>query len=161
MGDTFDKTSKLKIANEDLEQAKFLKTLADRIAIRIGNEEDGPLYTSPINTLLSDLLVFDEAPAVVVNDETKIVEYIVPPSKVVYLDKVAVSGENIGKYTLKINNVIKKVLRTYFGSSLNGQFIFNGYKLNAGDKIEIFIETFINDTASNHEATIEGKIKDE
>jgi hypothetical protein len=44
MGDTYDKASKLLIGNEDLEQAKFLKTLLEKIAVRVGNEFETPLH---------------------------------------------------------------------------------------------------------------------
>lgn len=42
--DTYDRTSKLKIGSEDLDQAKFKKN-GEKIAVRIGNEGDEPLNT--------------------------------------------------------------------------------------------------------------------
>jgi len=47
--DTYDKSSKLKISNEDLEQAKFKKTTDEKIAVRVGNEETAPLHVNVVN----------------------------------------------------------------------------------------------------------------
>jgi len=47
--DTFDKASKLKIAYEDLEQANFKKTASDKIARRVSNDSDTPLYVEVVN----------------------------------------------------------------------------------------------------------------
>lgn len=41
---SYDKSSKPKVANEDLEQAKFLKTVEEKIAVRVGNETGSPLH---------------------------------------------------------------------------------------------------------------------
>lgn len=41
----YDKSTKPKVANEDLEQAKFIKTLANEIAVRIANSPSSPLNT--------------------------------------------------------------------------------------------------------------------
>lgn len=160
MSDSFDRASRLNIDGWLLDQLKFKKTASDKIAVRVGNEEDSPLYvTLTEGTGESDLLVYDEAVAVAKDLETKIVEYIVPPSTVLSLDKISASGENIGKYTVKKDGAIIKTKRTNYGSSLNVDFDFNSYELVAGEKLEVFITQVSLQGSSNHEATIEGKIK--
>ena len=46
MGDNYDRASKLRIEYGDLEQAKFLLTELNKIALRIGNELGTPLFTA-------------------------------------------------------------------------------------------------------------------
>ena len=155
----YDKTTRPKVANEDLEQSKFKKTASNKIAVRVGNEADDPLHvavTEGVGEL--DLLVFDDASSVSKNTETKIIEYVVPPTKKLNLDKITCSGENVGKYTVKLDGNTLKVLRTYYGGELNAIFEFKSFEISAGSTIEVFIEHFLNDNASTHEATIEGKI---
>jgi len=41
----YDKSTKSTVAHEDLEQAKFLKTVLDEIAVRVGNSDSAPLFT--------------------------------------------------------------------------------------------------------------------
>lgn len=41
-----DKTSKPKVAKEDLDHYKFLKTVLDRVAVRIGNDSEDALFTA-------------------------------------------------------------------------------------------------------------------
>ena len=70
----YDKTTRPKVANEDLEQSKFKKTASNKIAVRVGNEADDPLHvavTEGVGEL--DLLVFDDAASVSKNTETKII----------------------------------------------------------------------------------------
>jgi len=43
--DTYDRDSRLKLDREDLDQAKYLKSVLDRIAVRVGNEYGAPLFT--------------------------------------------------------------------------------------------------------------------
>lgn len=45
----FDRSTRPRVANEDLEQAKFKKTTDEKIAIRVGNEETAPIYVNVVN----------------------------------------------------------------------------------------------------------------
>jgi hypothetical protein len=49
--DTYDKSTKLKIAYEDLEQAKFFVTLLNKIAVRIGAEYENPVNTKSVDVI--------------------------------------------------------------------------------------------------------------
>ena len=136
----------------------------DKIIVRVGNSDSGEplLVTFNDDPNEQDIFIFDETLAVGVDSLTKIIEYTVPPSKIFNLDNIALSGSNIAKYTVKINDATNKVMRTYYGSSLSENIRYNSYKLIAGDKIEVEV-IHHNDLlmSGDFEATIEGKIKDE
>ena len=52
MSDTFDKSSKLAIGHEDLVQAQYKKTASNKIAVRVGNEDDTPLHVKSKELIL-------------------------------------------------------------------------------------------------------------
>ena len=85
---------------------------------------------------------FNSINAVMANMATTLVTYTVPTGKTSIVQRAAVSGENIAKYTLLINGNPQATLRTYFGGELNGYFEFttgqdNGLVVTAGDVISI------------------------
>ena len=48
---TYDRNSILRIAIEDMEKGKFFIDVVNKIAVRVGNEEDSPLYTVPLSLI--------------------------------------------------------------------------------------------------------------
>lgn len=160
--DTYDKSSRPKIANEDLEQAKFLKTLLDKIAVRVGNESGSPLYTQQVTAgdIGEDVYEFNEDASVLQNDPTDLVSYTVPVGKVFYLDQISVSGEGYGKFTVSIAGSINKVKRTSWGDGFNADFKYNSFKVLAGETILVIIDNCGEDTAP-FEGTIEGRLSNE
>lgn len=85
---------------------------------------------------------FNSINAVMANMATTLVTYTVPTGKTSIVQRAAVSGENIAKYTLLINGNPQATLRTYFGGELNGYFEFTtgqdtGLIVTAGDVISI------------------------
>jgi hypothetical protein len=155
----FDHTSMLRIPNEQLEQAKFKKTALDKIAVRVGNEEDSPLYvTFTDGTGEADAYIFDETADVDADVLTKILTYTVPPVTEFNISSIICSGDNTAKYTVKINDNSNKVKRSYYGATLNVEFNYNSFKLDAGDKVEVFVVHHAV-MAGDFEATIEGKVK--
>ena len=56
MTDTYDKATKLLIASEDLEQAKFFLTLLNRVAVRVGAEYDTPVNTKSVD-IINDYVI--------------------------------------------------------------------------------------------------------
>jgi hypothetical protein len=157
----YDRSSRLLIANEDLEQLSFKITNAKKIAKRVSNDIDSPLFVTSVDTPSEeDVLVFDEAPAILKEVLTTVVNYIVPPTKVFYLDKIVGTGENIAKYSVKIDGVVRKVKRSYYGASLNVNFVYNSYKVNSGS--EIILEVIHNqDFIADFEGYIEGRLYNE
>ena len=160
--DTYDKTSRPQVANEDLEQAKFLKTLLDKIAVRIGNEQGSPLYTQQVTAgdIGEDVYEFNEENAVELNDPITLVSYTVPAGKVFYLDNIDVSGESYAKFTVRLATNINKVKRTSWGDGFNTDFKYNSFKLTAGQAILVEVNNCGEDTAP-FEGTIEGRLSNE
>jgi len=158
MADTYDRSTRLQIANEDLEQAVFKKTLDNKIAKRVGNEATDPLYVTVIDgPVEGDIFIEDSADPVVKEVLTEVVRYTVPPAKLFNLDQITVSGDNIAKYTVTIAGILNKTKRTYYGSSLNEEFKYNSYKVNAGETISVEVIHY-NDMQGSFEGTIEGRV---
>lgn len=166
--DTYDTSSKLNIAHDDLEKARFLKNSKNKIAVRVGNEQSNPLYVTSVddnNVTVEELNIHDKAELVSKLIETLVVQYVVPPLKVLELDLIEGSGENTAKYTVKINDIPTRVKFSYYGASLNVDFNYNngngnGIKLPAGTKVELFVEHFVNDTPVDFFGSILGRLKD-
>lgn len=164
MIDNPDISSIIKCLDLDmLNKAKHYRT-GDKIIVRVGNSDSG----EPLVVAISDdpreqdIFIYDEALAVPVNDSTQIISYTVPPAKVFNLDNIFIGGDNVAKYTVKINGAKNRVARTYYGSSLFENIRYNSYRLNAGDTITVEVIHY-QDLLHNgdFETTIEGKIKDE
>ncbi len=164
MIDNPDISSILKCLDLDMLNKATKYRVGDKIITRVGNSDSGePLYVALVDDLSEqDTFIFEAITAVPNNDLTQIIEYIIPPNKIFNLDNIALSGSNIAKYTVKINDNINKIMRTYYGGSLSENIRYNSYKLIAGDKIEVEVIHY-NDLlhSGDFEATIEGKIKDE
>lgn len=100
------------------------------------NVQVGPLPYEPI-------FVYNAVSGVAANVATNIISYTVPAGKTGYLQKVYVSGENIAKYTIRVNATIIDVARTYFGQSLDKCLEYAsstnnlGYEVGAGDVITV------------------------
>lgn len=86
--------------------------------------------------------LFNSISSVTSGSLTTILSYTVPVATTDFLGKVEVSGTNIAQFEVYINTVLDARQRTYFGGELNAFFDYafgteNGYKLNAGDLVEI------------------------
>lgn len=155
----YDVSSKLHTDHLELEQAKFFINVLSKVALRVGNEEGSPLFVTvgdPSGAV--DFYHYDAVSAVLHNVPTKVLELIVPPAKSLDLSKIITSSNNIAKYTIKINGAINKVKRSYFGASLNCNFEYNSYRLEEGDKIEVYAVHYNDNDTAEIEATIEGKL---
>lgn len=88
--------------------------------------------------------IFGAAASVASGATTTIVQYTVPLNKIAILERSAASGENIGTYTILINNVIQAIQRTYYAGGFNVDFEFttgdaNGLILQPGDNVKVTI----------------------
>lgn len=96
------------------------------------------VVTSNIGTFRSP---YAEVTSVASSVLTTIQTYTVPALVNAFLQKIEVSGTNIAEYRVEVNAVIKAKKRTYFGSSLNTEFIFAdtgaGLPLVPGDIVTI------------------------
>ena len=84
---------------------------------------------------------FNEVTAVASATLTTIQSYTVPGGKTANLQKIDISGTNIGEYTMLVNGVIQNKVYTYF-TTLNNVFDFTGngqagYPLTAGDVVQV------------------------
>lgn len=87
---------------------------------------------------------FGTAAAVVSGATTTIVQYTVPLNKLAILERCVGSGENIGTFTVLINNATQAVQRTYYAGGFNADFDFttgdvNGLLLQPGDNVKVTI----------------------
>ena len=89
---------------------------------------------------------------------TDILSYTVPVGKVLTLQRIDFSSENKSIMEVKVNNITKAKKRTWF-VSFDGSFVFENYKLVAGDIVKLTVENKTNSTA-NFNANIQGKIDD-
>ena len=158
----FDRSTRPMVANEDLEQAKFKKTTDEKIAVRVGNDEAAPLFTKQVTELDAgeDFFIFDEDTAVEKDSEEIILSYQVPLGKILYLDKVSVSGESYAKITVLSDSAINKVKRSSWGSGLNVDFIYNSFRFSSETIIEVKVLNCGEDT-SPYESTLEGRLGNE
>lgn len=123
-------------------------------SIKIGNGGQGPyLKINPdgtINVVINDIpssgsiivSKYNEILALASNATIIIVSYTVPPFKQAVLQRVHFSGENIGRYDLKVNGTTQDTSHTMFGGDLTGYFEFttgnsSGLVLNAGDLVTV------------------------
>lgn len=84
--------------------------------------------------------IFNEVSTVGPGSEVELATFTVPPGKTGKLEKVSASGENIAKYTVKLNGSPIDVKRTYWTGGFNVQFDFtssSGYDLAPGDIVSI------------------------
>lgn len=121
--------------------------------VRIGNginqlavNSDGSINANvvmgvPVPTITRN--VFNEVTLVPSGSETLIATFTVPMGKTGKIEKITASGENIGKYTVKLNGSSIDVRRTYWTGGFNVMFDYasdaSGYKLNPGDVVSIHI----------------------
>lgn len=99
------------------------------------------IVQAPSNNQIKN--TYAEASAVPSGVETVIVQYVV--SLVLtqaLLQRISVSGENVARYQVFINNVVVDTRRTYYGGSFNEYFEFamssgDGYVLQPGDIVAV------------------------
>jgi hypothetical protein len=110
-------------------------------------QSDGDAIKVDIGTRGVPKFEFNEIASVPVSIETLIVGFTVPVGKKFDISHATASGDNIGKYFLKVNDEIVQVKRSWW-NNFNVDFNLNEIILNAGDKVEIFVENNGKDTVS-------------
>lgn len=128
--------------------------------VKICNPEDISSSTFlPDN--VDPLNEYGEVTSVAIASETDVLSYTVPVGKLVSISYIEVSGDNIGTYRVKLNNVTTAKKRTSVGGAPNEVFPFDRYELSAGDVIKITVENCSFDSlAGDFEARINGIIGD-
>lgn len=121
-------------------------------SIKIGNgsgtfldvNPDGSINVNVINAAVSnsnEVNTYNEVSSVASGVTTLITTYTVPALKKAAIQRVSVSGENIARWDVLVNNVIVDTRRTFFGN-LNEYFDFssinaNGTLLVPGNTIKV------------------------
>lgn len=126
-------------------------------SVRIGDNEDelainpdGSINVNVVNTSVVPEVVrteLNEISAVVKDVATLLGTFTAQLGKKTYLQMVEYGGSNIAKFWITINDTKKRVGRTYFGGSLNGNFNFyayseNGLELKPNDVVKIYVEHY-------------------
>jgi hypothetical protein len=127
----------------------------------IGNDGDAlkVVNVNPADVAGLDIK-YNEISSVASGAETNVISFTATGNGY-RVNKIIVSGENIGTYKVKVNGTTVLIKRTYFGGNLNEEFNFedfeNGLKLNATDQI---IVTVLHNRpfTGNFEASILGNI---
>ena len=119
----------------------------DNIAISDGVDTmtvnpDGSINVALVGMpVYEPIFTYNAVAGVAANVTTNLISYTMPGGKNGYLQKVYISGENIAKYTVRVNGAIIDVARTYFGQSLDKCLEYAsgtsnlGYELSAGDVV--------------------------
>jgi len=158
MADTFDKSSKLEIANEDLEQAKFKKTSAERIAVRVSNEDTDPIFVSQTEAG-SYFSLEGNTSSLAGGATTNIINYTVPAGKKLVLSIAQVSGKNRAKYRVIKNGLVVGIKRTYY-TEFNADFLISSAEITAGQTVQVEV-TNNGLTSTDFDAVIQGRLLDE
>jgi len=82
---------------------------------------------------------YGEATSVPSATPANIISYTVPVGKVVALDKIEVSGENVAKYQVDIDGSIVGTRLTYW-CDFNADFTFRQKRLVAGTVVKVTVE---------------------
>lgn len=87
---------------------------------------------------------YSEITSVPSGSELTILSFVSPVGVATYLQRVSPSGSNIAEYKVKIDGNVVGKKRTYFGGSLNTEFIFdgksnNGYPVPEGSVITVTV----------------------
>jgi hypothetical protein len=118
-------------------------------------EDEGSSSTTTSGT--SNMNETASVSSVASSTNTNLITYTVPSAKTLYLNVVEVSGTNIAKFTVKIDDTIEGLRRTFYGN-LNEDFNFHGLKLTAGQvlKVEVFHQ---NSVAGDFDVRLTGDLQ--
>lgn len=131
----------------DKEQDKFVEspTRLNKTAIEVfvGNA----IAIVPASTSAAQKSQYSEVLGVVSGITTSVLLHACIVDTILY--GVSASGENIAEWELLVDSVLLEKKRTYFGGSLNTEFLFpNGYFVAPGKNIEITVVHLRPSTAS-------------
>lgn len=145
-GDFYDNDNPLPIAFDGTVQIGDV-TIKDGDGDQLEVNPDGSINVNIISATSNSLIknTYGTASAVPSGIETTIVSYMVPLILTsALLQRISVSGENVGRYRIYLNGTPIDTRRTYYGGSFNECFEFStgtgdGYKLIPGDIIAVKI----------------------
>lgn len=108
---------------------------------------DGSINVNIVNAQTSNIVhnEYGTASSVPGGVETSIVQYVVPGTLTsAVLQRISVSGENVGRYQVFVNGIVIDTRRTYYGANFSEYFEFavgtaDGYGLVPGDIVAVKI----------------------
>jgi len=124
--DTYDKATRLLIPNEDLEQAKFIKTLLERIAVRVGNEFETPLHIVNVGATKGVTSVINGVTDPVIGN---VIELPVPPADQFIAKYVLENLATIDDVFHELNINIDTEIQVSTDDGANYDTIYAGYEL--------------------------------
>lgn len=132
---------------EDLNASKDNVAIHDSDGDELEINPDGSINTTiTSNPNVTGKEKYNEVSLVPINIETTIVSHTAVGGRKTYLQRAYASGDNIGKYKVKINGVTIETLRTMFGENLNCEAEFDG-EMNPG--LEVAVGDIITITVLN------------
>lgn len=146
---------------QQMERAKFVEcpTDSDTLAVRthICQNPDETIAVRVEGTVTGDITPIYSATASLAGNTTgTILTYVVPPLKTLALEIVSCSGENVSKYTLKIDGATIAVKRSWW-TNFNVDFQMARVKAIAGQTITIDVSNDSN-TVADYDATLLGEL---
>lgn len=141
------------------EYSKFRECQGKTVVATKICQDDGEAIKVEIGQKGLSKNIYNGIASVPINVETLITTYTVPIGKKFDLAFAVCSGENRAKYSVKVNNQILQVKRTWWGD-FNAEFNVSEDILLAGDKVELFVEN-CGDASVDFDGTIIGGEFDE
>lgn len=142
----------------ELEQGKFVECPPDSgkpaVRVKICDEPLGVSFSPYLSGTLLSIAEYGSADSVVSGALTTVATYTVPALRQFVLYKVEASGENVAKYQVEIDSVVKGVKRTWW-TDFNTEFNFERMELAAGAVVRVRVEHNSPD-AGDFDATIIG-----
>lgn len=130
---------------EDLDASKDNVAIHDSDGDELEINPDGSINVAiGVNTNATGKQKYNEIALVPTNVETTIVSHTAVGGRKTYLQHISASGDNIGKYKVKINGIAIETKRTMFGEDLNCEADFDGdnnpgLELAVGDIVVITV----------------------
>lgn len=132
---------------ENLDASKDNVAIHDSNGDELEINADGSINAAiALNPNASGKQKYNEVSLVPSNIETTLVTHTAIGGRKTFLQRIDVSGDNIGKFKVKINGTTIETLRTMFGENLNSNTLFNGEN-NPG--LEVAIGDIISITVLN------------
>lgn len=120
------------------EQRDIIKDVHDSAQRALRTTTSGTLVPAPAG---ETKLIYGEVLTVAIHGSAEIINYTVSPLIVRYLQKIYISGTQVGTYIVKINDIILLTLRTAIAQMYQSVDFATGsafgIKLIAGDNIKI------------------------
>jgi type III secretion system FlhB-like substrate exporter len=128
-------------------------------AVLVENDQNNPIpvvFSPLLPSNAQKLELFNQVSSIAPTVITQIISFIVPASKLLVLERVCASGDNVSKFILNINGSPVDIQRSSF-TDYNVNFCVEKVYLNEGESIDLFV-SHNRPSLSDYNATIKGII---